>query len=71
MFVTGCRIAASVSPGCYSPVMRPGDELVMKRIESAATSTVIRLLRRLVTGSEKAMSPEPGALKGDVHVMAM
>jgi hypothetical protein len=46
----------------HAPVMRPGEELVTKRIASAATSIVTTLLRRLVTGSVKAMSPELGAL---------
>jgi hypothetical protein len=43
--------------------MRPGAAFVTNRIESAATSMVMRLLRRDDTGSANAMSPDPGALR--------
>jgi hypothetical protein len=42
--------------------MRPGEAFVMNFIESAATSIVTKLLRRLDTGSVKAIWPELGAL---------
>jgi hypothetical protein len=59
--ISGCAGWRPHAPA--SPVILPGDELVMNFTASAATSSVTTLLRRLVTGSANEMSLAPGDLR--------